>query len=487
MGPVLIVALVLLAAATRGPWLIYVLFAAAAAAGLARRLGQLNLYGRARFASRREIRRAGLFAPAGIVLGRLGARGRGPLLRLAGQQSVLLAAPTRSGKGAGVVIPNLLDFPHSVVVLDLKGENWSITAGYRARLGQKVFRFEPFGSAGHRYNPLAALTEEALPGRVAGLFSLAHSLYRDPENFWEEHARSLFIGLALHLLETEAAPTFELLLARTSTGSDLRIHLMELVREPNLSAPCRETLLRVAQLNESVFTGMLASFHAPLALWSDPALARATSASDFSLRDLRREPTSIYVVVPPGRLASAQLLLNLFVTQLVALNTSAPPGPDEPLSCLLILDELAALGRLPILETAVPFAGGYNLRFLSVVQSMAQLEAIYGRPGARSFATNHAARITFAPKEGVDAREWSELLGTDTVLAEAQAYGPHGSIRHTRPVARPLRLPQEVRELGAGRELVLLENCRPILAWKIRYFEEAKWLDRLEKAPHSDE
>src|SRR5205085_5576831 len=110
-----------------------------------------SLHGDARFATKKEIADAGLLGNDGIILGRLGNR----YLMLPGQQGVELEAPPRSGKGVGVVIPNLLNWPGSVIVSDIKGENFMRTAGYRAVHGQEVHLFDPLSERERsaRWNP----------------------------------------------------------------------------------------------------------------------------------------------------------------------------------------------------------------------------------------------------------------------------------------------------------------------------------------------
>ena len=169
------------------------------------------LHGDARFASPAEVDRAGLTGgdgQPGILIG----RHRGKFLSLPGQLSVMLSAPTRSGKGVGVVIPNLLNWPDSVVVLDIKGENYDITAGYRAAHGQAVYAFSPFDedARSHRWNPLTAVRSSPLH-RVGDLLTIGQVFFPNDgsgtssEAFFNDQARNLFLGLGLVLLETPVA------------------------------------------------------------------------------------------------------------------------------------------------------------------------------------------------------------------------------------------------------------------------------------------
>ncbi len=453
-------------------------------------------YGEARFAGRAEIAARGMFAKGGILLGRY----RGREIYLPGQGFVLVAAPTRSGKGAGIVIPNLLTFPGSILVLDIKEENFDVSAGYRRAIGQSVFLFNPFAAdlRSHRYNPLDALGEDPLfwPGEI---LSIAQVFYpeRGADSFWNDQARNLFLGLVLYLCETPGLPRSlgEVLRQASGNSRGLRDHLQGLMQRGSalrpLSAGCREALQRFLANGEATFAGILAAFNAPLLIFANPIVDAATSASDFSFFDLRRRPMTVYLGIAPNHLSDAARLLNLLFTQAIHTNTRVLPARDKGLchQCLVLLDEFAALGPMPIIADAMPFLAGYNLRLLTIIQSVGQLAGLYVEATTRTLLANHAAVVAFAARELRDARELSEALGT--VGAWTPTRGTSRSLRlgswsrsaQSRLVARALLLPQELRELGTQRQLVLLSDCPPLLAEKIRYFEEEFFTRRIEAAP----
>jgi type IV secretion system protein VirD4 len=466
------------------------------------------LHGAARFASRSEIVRAGLLHPARrrvgpcIIVG----RHRGRLLRLPGQLSVMLSAPTRSGKGVGVVIPNLLNWPDSVVVLDIKGENHEITAGYRAAHGQAVYAFSPFDAdaRSHRWNPLSAVRADALH-RVGDLLAIGQVFFPNDgtgtssEAFFNDQARNLFMGLGLYLLETPSLPRSfgEMLRQSSGKGRPLKDHLSDTIAERErdgrpLSAECLDSLQRLLSNSENTLTSIVATFNAPLTVFADTVVDAATSADDFRLEDLRRQRMSVYVRIPPNRLQTARPLLNLFFSQLVSLNTQRLPDQDPALrfQCLLVNDEFAAMGRVGVICAAAAFLAGYNLRLLTVVQAMSQLDALYGEKEARTFATNHGLQILYAPREQRDADEYSAMLGHFTQRAtsnsRSRSFGHHGHTttgHNESGQRRALLLPQEFKELGPDRLVVICENCKPILADKIRYHREEVFRKRIRPAP----
>lgn len=463
------------------------------------------LHGDARFASPAEVDRAGLTGGDGqpsILLG----RHRGKFLSLPGQLSVMLSAPTRSGKGVGVVIPNLLNWPDSVVVLDIKGENYDITAGYRAAHGQAVYAFSPFDddARSHRWNPLTAVRSSPLH-RVGDLLTIGQVFFPNDgggtssEAFFNDQARNLFLGLGLVLLETPSLPRTigEMLRQSSGKGRSLKDHLSGLITQRRedgnpLSDECTDALQRLLSNSENTLSSVVATFNAPLTIFADAVVDAATSADDFRLEEVRRRRMSVYVRIPPNRLANARPLLNLFFSQLVSLNTQALPEQDATLrvQCLLVNDEFTAMGRVGVITTAAAFLAGYNLRLLTVVQAMSQLDAVYGDKEARTFATNHGLQILYAPREQRDAAEYSAMLGHFTERAtsrgRSRSFSGHGHStvsRNESEQRRALLLPQEFKELGSERLVVIFENCKPILGEKIRYHRDKAFTSRLRAAP----
>jgi type IV secretion system protein VirD4 len=433
---------------------------------------------------------------------------RGRYLRFDGQQFVLLAAPARSGKGVGIVIPNLLSYPDSVVVLDIKRENYALTAGFRRAHGQDVYLFDPFAEDGrtHRYNPLSAISDGLF--RVGDILAIGYALYPPGghDDFWKDQARNLFLGILLLLCEWRDArragsgasiPDYpvtmgEVLRQSSGNGMPVKAYLQRaLVRHRDLlSGPCVDALNRFLSNDDKVLASILATFHAPLTIWANPIVDAATSANDFDLRDVRRRRMSVYIGITPDHLSESALLVNLVFSQLVNLNTKQLPEADPTLrfQCLLLLDEMTAIGKIHIIARAVAYMAGYNLRLLSIVQSVAQLESVYGRADARTFLTNHAMQILYAPREQKDANDYSEMLGTFTdqshsVSRSGTIFGGRGSSESVSEQRRPLLLPQELKELGREKEIIVLENTKPILADRICYWRDPVFASRVSAAP----
>jgi type IV secretion system protein VirD4 len=472
------------------------------------------LHGSARWANDKEIRNAHLVQDDGIVIG----KHKGEILHFPGQQFVLLAAPTRSGKGVGVVIPNLLTYSGSVVVLDIKQENYNITAGYRKDvLKQETWLFNPFaedrepdtGRAAprtHRYNPLSSITDGVF--RVGDILAIGNAIWPTggKDAFWNDNARNLFLAIVLFLceirdrrLKDDSLPNYLVTMGEVlrqssgrGTGQSVKKYLQSQIETyPWLSSECLDAMANFLSASDDVLASILSTFNAPLTIWRNPVVDAATSQNDFDLADVRTRPMSIYIGITPDHLEDAKLLVNLVFSQLVNLNTKQLPQ-DNPqryrYPCLLLMDEFTAIGKVNILAKAVSYIAGYNLRLLPIIQSLSQLESVYGREDARTFVTNHAMQILFAPREQKDANEYSEMLGTFTEkgVSESrskQILDPKGSSESISDQKRALMLPQELKELGQWKEIVLLENTKPILCDKIRYYDDPAFTSRVMEPP----
>jgi type IV secretion system protein VirD4 len=475
-----------------------------ASAGAALLPRRRSLHGDARFANRREIAAAGLLGGEGILLGRWGRR----YLMLAGQQGVALAAPPRAGKGVGVVVPNALHWPGSLVCVDIKRENWTLTAGFRAHSGQACYLFDPFAEDRRtaRWNPFSYVSPDPAL-RLNDLQRIAEMLYPDPPNvdpFWTASARSLFLGIALYLFETPILPATIGEVLRQGMASDdegFGQHWKRLIEGRNsgsrpLSSQCVRALCDVIDLAPVTASSIRKTFTSRLDLWLNPILDAATAESDFDLRELRKRPMSIYVCVNPDDLHRLRPVLNLFFQQAIGLQTRELPerNPQLKYRVMMLLDEFTALGRIPIIAEAISYLPGYNVRVVLVIQTPAQLREVYGIHNAETMLKSLAARIVFAPKDFADAREISDELGSTTVRARTiskpfgmqfERRGTRGRSQSVSEQRRPLLLPQEVKELEGDEAIVFYEGLRPIRCRKIRYFADRRFQSRVLPSPKS--
>jgi type IV secretion system protein VirD4 len=455
-----------------------------------------SLHGDARFATGGDLAGKDMFKPHknGIVIGKFG----GKIIRLGGQQFVILAAPTRSGKGVGVVIPNLLDYQESMVVLDIKQENFDLTSGWRASVGHEIFLFNPFAEdrRSHRWNPLTYVSADPA-FRVSDLMSIAAMLYPDgaeDQKFWVSQARNAFMAFSLYLFEKydddekigfpfSKKPTLGAIY-RLSSGdgqSELKPFLKDLAQRPFLSSHSKTAFAGMLSQADETFASILGTFKEPLNAWINPILDAVTSDDDFLITDVRKKKMTIYIGIQPNKLAESRLIINLFFSQLINQNTKELPQNNKELKhqCLLLMDEFTSIGKVDIISTAVSYMAGYNIRLLPIIQSMSQLDAAYGKDLSRTMITNHALQIVYAPREQQDANDYSEMLGYTTVRKDSFTRGREFS-RSESEERRALMLPQELKAIGFDKEIFFYEGIpNPVLCDKIKYFKDKYFTERL--------
>ncbi|HQS16953.1 MAG: conjugal transfer protein TraG [Rhodospirillales bacterium 24-66-33] len=463
----------------------------------AREAKNVATYGSARWATAVEARRAGLIGPDGVVLGKLGA----DYLRHEGPEHVLCFAPTRSGKGVGLVVPTLLTWPGSSIVHDIKGENWELTSGFRSRHG-RVLLFDPTNAASAAYNPLLEVRRGEW--EVRDVQNIADVLV-DPEgalerrNHWEKTSHALLVGAILHVLyagedKTLAGVAAFLSDPKQPIETTLRAmmtttHLGEAGVHPVIASAARELLNK----SENERSGVLSTAMSFLGLYRDPVVAQVTRRCDWRIRDLveSERPTTLYLVVPPSDISRTKPLVRLVLNQIGRRLTEELHAKGRRHRLLLMLDEFPALGRLDFFESALAFMAGYGLKSFLIAQSLNQIEKAYGPNNA--ILDNCHVRVCFATNDERTAKRVSDALGTATEIRDARNYAGHrlspwlGHLMVSRQeTARPLLTPGEVMQLPATDELVLVSGCPPIRARKARYYEDRQLTERLLPPPKSE-
>jgi type IV secretion system protein VirD4 len=460
----------------------------------AREVKKVTTYGSARWAETREIKRAGLLHPDGVLLGRW----RGTYLRHHGPEHVLCFAPTRSGKGVGLVVPTLLTWPGSAIVHDIKGENWGLTAGWRARFG-RVLLFDPTNTQSTAYNPLLEVRRGEW--EVRDVQNIADVLV-DPEgalekrNHWEKTSHSLLVGTILHVLYAEADKTLAgvanfLSDPKRPIETTLRAmmttpHLGTKGVHPVVASAARELLNK----SENERSGVLSTAMSFLGLYRDPVVATVTRRCDWRIRDLveAERPVTLYLVVPPSDISRTKPLVRLILNQIGRRLTEELESKRRRHRLLLMLDEFPALGRLDFFESALAFMAGYGLKSFLIAQSLNQIEKAYGQNN--SILDNCHVRVSFATNDERTAKRVSDALGMATELRAMKNYAGSrlspwlGHLMISRQeTARPLLTPGEVMQLPPDDELVLVSGCAPIRAKKARYFEDPEMQARILRPP----
>ena len=456
----------------------------------------VTTYGSARWADATEIRKAGLTNPAGVFLG----LHDGQYLRHEGPEHILTFAPTRSGKGVGLVVPTLLSWPASAVIHDIKGENWAITAGWRSRFSHCLL-FNPTDPQSAAYNPLLEVRRGT--HEVRDVQNIADILV-DPEgalekrNHWEKTSHALLVGAILHVLYAAEDKTLRGVanfLSDPACPFELTLHRMMSTRHlgesihPVVASAAREVLNK----SDNERSGVLSTAMSFLGLYRDPTVAEVTSRCDWRIADLisAEHPVSLYLVVPPSDISRTKPLIRLILNQIGRRLTESLDGSDgveRRHKLLLMLDEFPALGRLDFFESALAFMAGYGLRAFLISQSLNQIDKAYGQN--HSILDNCHVRVTFATNDERTAKRISETLGTATELRAQRNYAGHrlapwlGHLMVSRQeTARPLLTPGEVMQLPADESVVMVSGHAPIKAKKLRYYQDSNFKQRVFPPP----
>ena len=460
----------------------------------AREAKNVITYGSARWATPVEVRAAGLLGHDGVVLGRYDC----DYLRHDGPEHVLCFAPTRSGKGVGLVVPTLLTWPGSAIVHDIKGENWTLTAGWRARFG-RVLLFDPTNAQSCAYNPLLEVRRG--PAEVRDVQNVADILV-DPEgalerrNHWEKTSHSLLVGAILHVLYAEANKTLAGVanflsdpkrpIETTLKAMMTTKHLGAAGPHPVVASTARELLNK----SENERSGVLSTAMSFLGLYRDPVVAQVTRRCDWRIDDLvcADEPATLYLVVPPSDISRTKPLVRLLLNQIGRRLTEELDAKSRRHRLLLMLDEFPAFGRLDFFESALAFMAGYGLKSFLIAQSLNQIEKAYGPNNA--ILDNCHVRVSFATNDERTAKRVSDALGTATELRAVKNYAGHrlspwlGHLMVSRQeTARPLLTPGEVMQLPPSDEIVLVSGLPPIRAKKARYYEDRRLTARILSPP----
>src|SRR5215475_6753469 len=485
-----------------------------------------DLHGSARWATPADIEATGLLdSQQGVYVGGWcsGRAGQLHYLRHNGPEHVLAFAPTRSGKGVGLVIPTLLAWSESAVIYDIKGENWAKTAGFRNHMGHLCFKFSPVEEVSSRFNPLAEVRLFTLRD-VSDAQNIAEMIIRSGqdspmERHWEDAAASLTTGMVLHVcyeaaIEGRIACLADLSHVYTKPGCNFRDTLSDLLNFPHdagykhqwhmptgeLTAThpvVKEKVQEMLDKEDKELSGVLSTAKTALALYSDPLVARNTSASDFTISDLvnHSRPISLYLVVPPSDKIRLRRLIRLMFTMVVNRLTErmAFEGTEQKRNkrrLLLLIDEFPSLNRMEIFADALSYMAGYGIKAYLITQDIRQITDAYGRN--ERIVSNCHVRIAFAPNQVETAELLSKMTGTQTVQKasynfSASRFSPvmghiNASVDH---VERPLMTPDEVLRLrppekvsngdtekivAPGQMLIFVSGHFPILGTQMLYF-----------------
>ncbi|MET3594639.1 type IV secretion system protein VirD4 [Mesorhizobium shonense] len=434
--------------------------------------------GDARFQDAMSLRRAGWFGKKGHILGRYGKK----ILRVDDERHHLVIGPTRSGKGAGYVVPNALTYEGSMVVTDLKGEIFKSTAGYRKSQGNQVFLFAPGSARTHRYNPLDFIRTDR-GERTTDIQNIASILVPetvDSENaIWQATAQQIMAGVISYVCESvyyEGRRNLAEVNSFFNSGVDLQA-LMAAVREsePYLSRFTLESFNAYLALSERAAASALLDIQKALRPFRNERIAAATSVTDMDLRALKHRPITIYLSPGITDITLLKPLLALFVQQL--LDLLMLDHANLPVPVYFLLDEFRQLKKMSEITTKLPYVAGYNIKIAFVIQDLKNLDEIYGETARHSLMGNCGYQLVYGANDQVTAETISKSLGKRTVryTTESRSIELMGLHRRTKVEQlreRDLMMPQEVRQLSADKIVILAEAQAPVLADKLRFFRQ---------------
>lgn len=465
-------------------------------------------FGQKAWARFSDVADAGLFAAQGAVLGKY----QGQILCFDGQGHQLLIGASRSGKGRGHVVPTLLAWPHSALVLDVKGEladgdarhEFVGTAGFRERLGP-VLRFAPTRLSSAAFNPLFEVRKGA--NEVRDVQNIVEVLV-DPQgdgrhqDFWDRSAKAILVGVILHVLYAEPLQRKTLAVVREKlrdldATAELMARTLHRLNPLGDQPEVHPEILHAAQSflagEARLKAGVKATAESFFGLFADEIVARKTATSDFRIGDLMcgEMPVTLYLQPPPSdalRLTPLlRLLINQFARALMESQTHDADGRPKRHRLILVLDEFPMLGRMPFFETMMGAMAGYGLKAFIVTQSLNHLSKVYGRDNV--ILDNVHVVTSFAAADGDTARRIADMAGEVWELRESETktrpqpiFGAGRGSTTLREERRPLLLPGDVRALSRDEQLIFISGSKPIRAKKLKFDKERVFIDRLRPA-----
>jgi type IV secretion system protein VirD4 len=446
---------------------------------------QRDEYGAAHWQTRSELTKNDMVRPVGtgFVCGKLGSPKSGAAFISSKEiPHVMMVAPTRAGKGVGFVIPNILAFGGSAIVLDVKGENFEKTARYRMANGDEVYRFSPFDWANgtHRYNPLARIAKASSFAEQFTEVSILADLFLDKDNrqsdTFSEAGKTIFVAACLLALQ-RGTPTLGEVNRIVSGGANKNAQYQSYAEEAK--HPTLEMLwMNAASASDRLLTSNIQALKtAGLKQWDNPAVVAATTDTDFDFSTFRKTPQTLYIAVSEDHIPTLAPLLRLMFADLIASLRSHEPGPDEPWPVMIMMDEFQQMGAMPYIERAIHTLASYGGRIAMIAQSLSALDKIYGSEGRESLENGAGLKLYITPRDERTVKEVSASVGKTTREAVTTSYGRNKGLlgatsTTSRLEERPLLSETEARFMDPDDVIILASPQHPIKARRIKYFED---------------
>jgi type IV secretion system protein VirD4 len=468
-------------------------------------------FGSAEWADIEHLQKNNLIGKEGFMLGFFTNNQERYPIHYTGDRHLLTVAPTRSGKGVSSIIPNLLTYEGSVIIIDPKGENAMITAKRRGKgdpalgipgMGQAVHIVDPWnitsgitGLPVSRFNPLDWLDPEDEDINENAMM-LADSIIApragSRDEFWDEEAKALLMGILLYVATDEEEKNNrnlgrvrDIICMGTSDLNEI-LRQMQSNENPIVNSSAERTISKDDKLRSNVIASLQSHTH----FLDSPRIRKNLEKSDFMFEDLKTSKMSVYLVLPADRMETFGRWLRLLVQQALTVNArNIAAKPEKPV--LFLLDEMSSLGRLTMVEQAYSLMAGFGIQLWGIVQDLSQLERIYNN-GWETFIGNSGVLQYFGSRDNKTSGYFSKLCGVTTIrklsfsraIAEAISYShsqkdsSHGGSHTTTDthnydhIQRPLAFPDELMVMRENKELVLVENFNPILGEKVLWYND---------------
>lgn len=421
-------------------------------------------YGSARFATPADFEKMKINYDNGLVLGCFDIDSGNPkFIRATQPLSTLVVAPPGSGKTAGMIIPNLLSVPNSCLVLDIKGELYEKTAGYREKyFNNEIQLFSPFSWDNTLFfNPfdnsivkdMQYIHIKKLAEQIASTIFVGE---KGQENdHWIVSAKTMFVFFAEYFMQKNKHTTLaELAQApkadyfnyldekfgeeamkeideddptkereRDYDVDTFKIWLKQTSFDESIDETTRNQARAYSKAAENEFASIKSTYDTFMKVFSNPQVASATSKMSFAFEDLREKRLSMYVVVQTEDMEILAPLIRIFIETLFKKLMSGQENKDPDKFIYCYLDEVVRFGKMPFLIEAPALCRSYGLLPVFVTQSYEQVKKYYGEDDMNIVKNNSGYQVIFNMNSDKDAEDTSKLIGDYTNIKISKSQG----------------------------------------------------------------